>query len=67
MAHVLITILIVLLINEICKLRGYVNILDYIVRSGEYWFIIVTMASLVVTIVFHVYILRSISDIKRRL
>jgi len=67
MAHVLITILIVLLINEICKLRGYVNILDYIVRSGEYWFIIVIIASLAVAAVFDVYILRSISDIKRRL
>jgi len=38
-----------------------------IVRSGEYWFIIVIIASLAVAAVFDVYILRSISDIKRRL
>jgi len=67
MVHAVLAILIIILINEVCKLRGYVNMLDYIARSGEYWFIIIIIASLAVAVVFDVYILRSISDIKRRL
>ncbi|RLG75901.1 MAG: hypothetical protein DRO23_02440 [Thermoprotei archaeon] len=67
MIHVLLALLIVIAANEIYRLRGYENILDYIVYHREYWLLIFIAASLILAAVYDIYVLRSMAEIKRRL
>jgi len=67
MIHVLLALLIVIATNEIYRLRGYEDILDYIAYHREYWLLIFIAASLILAAVYDIYVLRSMAEIKRRL